>query len=70
MTKTINNEPNYYTWHPCGLPARKVSEEFSFHIGTALNYLWRHEFKHKEDPTADLKKAIDHINFEIERLGG
>ena len=36
------------------------------HPGTAINYIWRHQ--HKATPIQDLRKAIKHLEFEIERL--
>jgi hypothetical protein len=59
------NSPIHYTWHPCGLEARDVAQEFTYNIGTAIAYLWRHEYKNGIE---DLEKAIKHIEFEIDRL--
>jgi len=27
------DQPKHYTWHPCGLEAKDVAEEFSYNIG-------------------------------------
>lgn len=59
------NHPNHYTWHPSGVECKDIIEEFSYHVGTAMGYLWRHEYKNGIE---DLKKAVQHIQFEIERL--
>ena len=58
---------DHYKLHSSGVECKDIAGDFSYNIGTAIAYLWRHELKH-EDPTIDLIKAIDHIRFEIERL--
>lgn len=59
--------PNHYTWHP-KIECKDVTGEFSYNIGTAIAYLWRCGHKHNE-PAEDLVKAIQHIKFELERIG-
>jgi hypothetical protein len=59
------NHPYHYTWHPSGVECKDIIQEFSYNIGSAMGYLWRHEYK---NGVQDLKKAIQHIQFEIERL--
>ena len=68
MTDDHNPEVSHYKKHPTGIEAKYIAEGFTYHIGTAIVYLWRAAFKH-EDPTTDYIKAIDHIRFEIDRLG-
>lgn len=57
--------PDHYTWHPVA-EARHITQEFPANIAIAMNYLWR--YRHKGTPTKDLRKAIQHIQFEIERI--
>lgn len=59
------NHPYHYTWHPSGVECKDIIQEFSYNIGSAMGYLWRHKYK---NGVQDLKKAIQHIQFEIERL--
>jgi len=63
-----NIEPHYYKGKYHGYSARKVTEDFelSYNIGTAVTYLLRAERKH-DTPTEDIKKAINHLKFELER---
>tara|TARA_R110001632_G_scaffold7002_1_gene28120 strand:+ start:430 stop:684 length:255 start_codon:yes stop_codon:yes gene_type:complete len=63
-----NREPHYYKGKYHGYSARKVTEDFelSYNIGTAVTYLLRAERKH-DTPTEDIKKAINHLKFELER---
>ena len=60
--------PKYYN----GLnnyTAREVVENFdlNYNLGTAVTYLLRAFSKHP-DPKEDIQKAIDHLNFELQRL--
>jgi len=57
--------PNHYTWHPTGVECKDITQEFNYNVGSAMAYLWRHE---RKNGIEDLKKAVEHINFEIERL--
>lgn len=61
--------PNYYVGRHHGYEARKVVEDFelSYNIGTATTYLLRSSNKHKS-PQECIKKAIAHLEFELERL--
>ena len=56
-----NKERNYQ--------ARYVVSDFecTYNIGTAVTYCLRSSRKH-ETPLQDLRKAIAHLEFEIERL--
>ena len=60
------NYPSHYTSHPSGVECITVAEHMSFSVGSAMKYLWRAGFKGKE--IEDLKKAVWHINREIDRL--
>lgn len=61
------NHPNHYTWHS-KIECKDVAGEFNYNIGTAIAYLWRCGHKHNQ-PAEDLNKAIQHIRFELERIG-
>jgi len=64
-----NPIPNYYIGNTYGYEARKVVEDWdlSFNIGTAVTYLLRSSFKH-DSPFEDIQKAINHLNFELDKL--
>ena len=65
MTDNINH-PEHYNWHPAGIECVNVAEAFSYNVGTAMAYLWRH--LHKGNADEDLRKALWHITREIHRL--
>ncbi len=60
--------PHYYIGSN-GYEARKVVEGFdlSYNIGTACTYLMRAEKKHAS-PVECIKKAIAHLEFELEKI--
>ena len=60
------DHPDHYNWHPSGVECQTIVREFSYNVGTAISYLWRHN--HKGTPISDLYKARKHIEFEIARL--
>lgn len=68
--------PSYYIGSVYGYEARKVVEDWglSYNVGTAVTYLLRcgkkaeQGMSSKEKHIDDLKKAINHLKFEIERL--
>tara|TARA_R100001463_G_scaffold56773_2_gene108904 strand:- start:506 stop:769 length:264 start_codon:yes stop_codon:yes gene_type:complete len=71
-TQSITDEekiPSYYIGKYHGYEARKVVEDFelSYNIGTATTYLLRSSKKHSS-PQECIKKAIAHLEFELERL--
>lgn len=61
--------PNYYKGQTYGYEARKVCEDFelSYNIGTAVTYLLRAEKKH-ETATQCIRKAINHLEFELDKI--
>ena len=68
FSETTDRVPEYYKGkNRC--TARKVVDNFdlTYHIGTAVTYLLRAYKKH-ETPIECIKKAIDHLNFELEKL--
>ena len=44
------------------------SHNFNFNLGNAIKYISRCGKKEGESIVKDLKKAIDYLNFEIERI--
>jgi hypothetical protein len=75
-TAKERNVPDYYIGSVYGYEARKVVEDWnlSYNIGTAVTYLLRAGKKVEQgmDNNAkhidDIKKTINHLKFEIERL--
>ena len=63
----IERVPEYYKGKN-GYEARKVCDNFDlpYHIATATTYILRAYHKH-ETPVDCLQKAINHIQFEIEK---
>jgi hypothetical protein len=57
--------PNHYTWHPSGVECKTIVSAFSYNLGTAIAYIWRAE---RKNGVEDLRKAIRHLEFELERL--
>ena len=64
-----NPIPNYYIGNTYGYEARKVVEDWdlSYNIATAVTYLLRSSYKH-DSPYEDIQKAINHLNFELDKL--
>ena len=65
----VNRIPNYYIGKRYKIEARKVIEDFdlSYNTGTAVTYLLRAERKH-ESPIECIQKAINHLEFELDKL--
>ena len=63
----IERVPEYYKGKN-GYEARKVCDNFElpYHIATATTYILRSYHKH-ETPIDCLQKAINHLQFEIEK---
>jgi hypothetical protein len=74
MTKDYkkNPEPHYYTGKTYGYSARCVVEDFdlSYNVGTACSYLLRAGKKEGNPAEQDIQKAINHLQFELEKLKG
>jgi len=58
--------PQHYTKHPSGIECIEVTQHFNFNKGNAIKYIWRAGQKGNE--IEDLRKAIQYLNFEINRL--
>jgi hypothetical protein len=75
-TAKERNIPSYYIGSVYGYEARKVVEDWnlSYNVGTAVTYLLRAGKKveqgmdNKAKHIEDIKKTINHLKFEIERL--
>ena len=64
-----NEIPEYYKGAN-GYIAKDVVQNFdlTYNIGTAVTYLLRSKNKHDDGGIQDIKKAIHHLNFELDRL--
>ena len=64
-----DNIPEYYKGAN-GYEARRVCDNFdlTYHLATAVTYLLRAYRKH-ETPVSDIKKAIAHLEFELDKYG-
>ena len=58
---------DYYDWIP-GIECIQVTRHFGFNLGNAIKYIWRCGKKPGNDAVYDLKKAIDYLQDEIDRL--
>ena len=63
-----NRVPEYYRGKN-GYEARKVCDNFElpYHLATATTYILRSYKKH-DTPTECLQKAINHLEFELEKI--
>ena len=63
-------EPSYYSGTKYGYSARKVVEDFnlSYNVGTAVSYLLRAGKKEGNPAEQDIRKAINHLHFELDKL--
>lgn len=59
------HHPAHYRSPPNGIECIDVIQYFNFPVGSAIKYLWRHDLK--GDPIENLQKAIQNIEFEIDR---
>jgi ribosome-associated translation inhibitor RaiA len=61
--------PSYYIGKYHKYEARKVVEDFelTYNVGTAVTYLLRAQRKH-DTPIDCIQKAINHLEFELEKL--
>lgn len=70
--KAVKNEADLSKRHyyvlPNGIQAKDVSGHFMGNVCIALNYLMRAGKKPGASYQDDIQKAIDHLNFELERI--
>jgi hypothetical protein len=57
--------PKHYTSHPSGIECIEITKYMGFCLGNAFKYIWRADLKN--DTIEDLYKAIQYIEFEIEK---
>ena len=65
------NTPHYYIGKNYKIEARKVIEDYqadNYNIGTAITYLLRAGKKEGNPMKQDIKKAINHLKFELDRI--
>jgi hypothetical protein len=65
----LDDIPKYYKGKN-GYMAKDVVSNFnlSYNIGTAVTYLLRSKNKHNDGGVEDIRKAINHLHFELDRL--
>ena len=70
MSKEELGIPDYYVGKVYGYEARKVVEDFdlSYNLATACSYLFRAKNKHSDGGVQDIRKAINHLHFELDKL--
>lgn len=70
MTKENDpvSHPSHYTSHPSGVECITIAKHENFCIGNALKYLWRAGRKDPNKTIEDLKKAMQYIQYEIDRI--
>ena len=67
--RDVVDHPDHYTWHPAGVEAVTICEEFNYNLGNAIAYIWRSGGTTKKgDVETDLQKAIWYIQRELERI--
>ena len=65
--------PHYYIGKNHKIEARKVIEDFqaeSYNLGTAITYLLRAGKKEGNPAEQDIRKAINHLHFELDIIYG
>jgi hypothetical protein len=70
MTKK-EDIPHYYIGKKYKIEARKVVEDFqadNYNLGTAITYLLRAGKKEGNPAEQDIRKAINHLHFELDRI--
>ena len=63
--------PDYYIGKVYGYEARKIVEDFqpeNYNISTAITYLLRAGKKEGNPIEQDIRKAINHLHFELDRI--
>lgn len=63
--KEAVKHPEHYGKHPSGIECIDVVQHMSFNLGNAVKYIWRADLKH--DAIEDMKKAIQYLQFEIDK---
>ena len=63
--------PEYYIGKTHKIEARNVIEDFqaeSYNLGTAITYLLRAGKKPNNPAAQDIRKAINHLHFELDKI--
>ena len=62
--------PDYYVGKVFGYEARRVVEDFdlSYNMATAESYRLQAKNKHSDGGIQDIRKAINHLHFELDKL--
>tara|TARA_R110002020_G_scaffold346004_1_gene559903 strand:+ start:199 stop:450 length:252 start_codon:yes stop_codon:yes gene_type:complete len=63
--------PHYYIGKKYKIEARKVVEDFqadNYNLGVAISYLLRCGKKEGNPAEQDIRKAINHLHFELDRI--
>jgi hypothetical protein len=63
--------PSYYIGEKYKIEARKVIEDFqadNYNLGVAISYLLRCGKKEGNSAEQDIRKAINHLHFELDRI--
>ena len=58
--------PTHYTAHPSGVECIEITQHMNFCRGNAMKYIWR--AGQKNDEIEDLRKAVEYLMIEINRL--
>lgn len=64
-------DPEYYVGKYDQIKARNIVADFqhnNYNLGTALTYIIRAGKKPDNPAEKDIQKAIDHLNFELDRI--
>lgn len=61
------SHPKHY-FERAGVECIKIAQTFNFNLGNAIKYIWRAGVKDKGKHIEDLRKAIQYLEFEIERI--
>ena len=69
IEKVNPDVPEYYKGKN-GYMAKDVVSNFdlTYNIGTAVTYLLRSKNKHNDGGVEDIRKAINHLHFELDRI--
>ena len=60
--------PRHYNTHPTGIECIEIIQHYPANIAFAMKYCWRAGQKDGESLIKDYRKAIEYLQFEIDRL--
>ena len=67
LKEDLISKPNHYNWHPAA-ECKDIVSHFVYNKSTAIAYVWRSEHKGTEED--DIRKAIQHLQFELDKILG